>query len=251
MLRDNLRDKNYFDDAIADIDDSISRYITRLREPEKLKPYGRMGGSAGLCRMTMDRLEYCYSRGDAVADSKQDIVNLLKYREMQKHYADELPKEDAHRRVEWEKLDYEAYKKTFTWLAFAVAVGAPKEYFQQLFTLVDNKGLDVLFDRIAVKLGDTDRAIADKTLYPKPYAKLLQAVDAEPAQQPALMKAFMDEWYPACIKHGFHETHEITNNFGYGGYWCFEAALIVNVFNMDDSGFRDHKYYPAALVHSN
>lgn len=249
MLRDNLRNKQYFDDAIADTDDSISRYLTRLSQPEKLKPHGRMGGSAGLCRLIMDRLEYCYSRGDAVADSKQDIVNLLKYREMQKHYADELPEEDAHRRVEWENLSFSTYKKTLTWLAFAVGVGASKEYLQQLFSLVDNKGLDAIFDRVAVKLGDTERPIANKVLYPKPYESLLKAIDAEPAQQLILMNKFMDEWYPACIKHGFHETHEITNNFGYGGYWCFEAALVVKVFNMDDSGFRDHKYYPSALVH--
>lgn len=249
MLRDKIRDESYFDEAIKFTDDYIIEEIEYIQNTTPLKQLAAMNTSIGLCSLILDRLEYCYSRGDAVADSKQDIVNLLKYREMQKHYADELPEEDAHRRVEWENLSFSTYKKTLTWLAFAVGVGASKEYLQQLFSLVDNKGLDAIFDRVAVKLGDTERPIANKVLYPKPYESLLKAIDAEPAQQPILMNKFMDEWYPACIKHGFHETHEITNNFGYGGYWCFEAALVVKVFNMDDSGFRDHKYYPSALVH--
>lgn len=84
--------------------------------------------------------------------------------------------------------------------------------------------------------------------YLKPYELLVKAIDAEPAQQPELMNKFMDAWYPACVKQGFYETHKITNNFGYAGYWCFEAALAVNVFNIDDSGFRDHRYYLADLA---
>jgi len=92
---------------------------------------------------------------------------------------------------------------------------------KKLFQLVDNAGLDILFDRIAVELGDVARPIASKVLYPKPYELILKALDAEPAQQPELMNKFMDAWYPACVKNGFYETHNITNNFGYAGYWCF------------------------------
>ncbi len=62
MLRDKLRNKHYFDEAIADRDESISRYLKRLEQPEKLKPYGRMGGAAGLCQLVFDRIEYRYSR---------------------------------------------------------------------------------------------------------------------------------------------------------------------------------------------
>ena len=75
MLRDALRDKSYFDDAIADTDDSLSRYENRLQHPEKLPPHGRMGGAAGLCRLTLSRLEYSYSRGDALINTKQDLIN--------------------------------------------------------------------------------------------------------------------------------------------------------------------------------
>ena len=249
MLRDSLRDKSYFDEAIADIDDSIARYQKRLAQPEKLVPYGRMGGSAGLCRLILNRMKYCYSRGDTLKNLQHNLVDLLKYREMQNKFADELPPEDADRRVEWERLDFSTYKETFSWISFALAAGASTDYFAKLFKLVDNQGLDTIFDRIAVKLGDTDRPIGTKVLYAKPYQLLLDALEAEKEQQPMLMNKFMDAWYPACVKNGFYDTHNITNNFGYAGYWCFEAALVTLVFKLDDSGYRNHKYYPAALVH--
>jgi hypothetical protein len=249
MLRDSIKDKKYFDDAIADTDQTILRYIQRLQQPEKLSPTGRMGGAAGLCRLTLSRLEYSYSLGNTLISNKQDLIDLLKYRGMQQFFADDLPVQDANRRVEWEKLGFSKYKETLTWLAFAVSTGTNQDYFKTLFELVDNKGLDTLFDRIAIKLGDTDRLVGSKMLYAKPYQLLLDAVDAEGDRQATLMNKFMDAWYPACVKNGFYETHNITNNFGYAGYWCFEAALVTLVFNLDDSGYRNHKYYPAALVH--
>lgn len=249
MLRDKLRDKDYFDEAIKFTDDYISEEIEYINTTNPLKPLAAMKTNAGLCQLALDRLEFCYSRGDNMETLKKDLTNLLKYREMQLHYADLLPKEEAKNRVEWERLGFSTYKEIFSWLAFAVSTGANQDYFKKLFRLVDNAGLDILFDQIAVKLGDTDRLVSTKVLYTKPYQLLLDALEAENEQQSILMNKFMDAWYPACVKNGFYETHNITNNFGYGGYWCFEAALVTLVFKLDDSSYRNHKYYPAALVH--
>ncbi|UUA71071.1 PoNi-like cognate immunity protein [Cellvibrio sp. QJXJ] len=249
MLRDKMRNEEYFNEAIKFTDEYISEEIEYINTTNPLKPLAAMKTSAGLCQITLDRLEFCYSRGDKIEKSKNYLIDLLKYREMQLHYADLLPKEEEKHRVEWERLGFSTYKETFTWLAFAVSAGASQEYLKKLFYLVDNTGLDILFDRIAVKLGDTDRPIGTKVLYAKPYQLLLDALEAKKEQQPMLMNKFMDAWYPACVKNGFYDTHNITNNFGYAGYWCFEAALVTLVFKLDDSGYRNHKYYPAALVH--
>src|SRR5690606_37840520 len=227
MLRDNLRDIEYFNEAILHCEGRIDQYEMRMSKPEQLNPLGRMGASIGLFGFALNLLEFSYSRGDMIETTKKELIRLLKYREMQQYYADALPQEDADRRVEWERLSFSNYKKTLTWLAFAISTGANQDYLKKLFQLVDNAGLDILFDRIAVELGDVARPIASKVLYPKPYELILKALDAEPAQQPELMNKFMDAWYPACVKNGFYETHNITNNFGYAGYWCFEAALVT------------------------
>lgn len=247
-MRDTLKNRNYFDNAIGFIDDRIKQYLNRLAEPERLNPYGRMGGYAGLCRFTLEKLELCYSRGDDLTTLKEDLINLLKYREMQQHFADALPEEDLSRRLQWERLDFSNYRKTLVWLAFATNISVSQDYFIKLLQLVDNKGLDTIYDSIASKLGDNERPIASKILHKAPYKLLLDTINPKPDQQAAQMNNFLDQWYPACAKQGFYETHEITNDYAYYGYWCFEAALAVNVFNIDDSGFRDHRYYPADLV---
>lgn len=249
MLRDQLRDSDYFDSAISHSEKFIAEEIDYLKSSTTIKPLVGLKTSAGLWSDTLDKLEFCYSRGDNLESFRQDIINTLKFREMQKTFADALPREEAKRRVEWERLDFSNYKKALSWLAFSLAVGASKDYLLKLFHLIDNQGLDTLLDRIAVKLGDNNRPVAGKLLHPKPYSHLLDAVDAAPSEQSTLMNQFMDTWYPACAKNGFYDTHNITNNFGYGGYWCFEAALVTLVFKIDDSGYRNHKYYPSALVH--
>jgi hypothetical protein len=249
MLRDSIRNIEYFNDAILHSEDRENQYKVRLSNTNQLNPLGKMGASIGLFGFVLNNLEFSYSKGDAISSYKPNVIKLLKYREMQKFFSDELIEEEQNRRVEWERLSFSNYKKTLNWLAFAVSTGTNQDYFKTLFELVDNKGLDTLFDRIAIKLGDTDRLIGSKVLYAKPYQLLLDPVDADGNQQATLMNKFMDAWYPACVKNGFYETHNITNNFGYSGYWCFEAALVTLVFNLDDTGYRNHKYYPAALVH--
>jgi len=34
----------------------------------------------------------------------------------------------------------------------------------------------------------------------------------------------------------------------YVGYWCFAAAAIVKLKNLDDSSFRDNDYYPKDML---
>lgn len=249
MLRDKRREKKYFDEAITFVNEYISEEIDYLQKTKPLNPLAGMKTSQGLFTLALDKLEYYYSRGDHLDSLIETVNDLLVYREMQKKYADLLPEADVHQRVEWESLDFENYKKTFTWLLFAINAGVSKEHYKKILLLTDNSGLDIIFDRIAIKLGDTERPIASKALHVKPYGLLLDAIDATPDQQALLMNKFMDAWYQACTKNGFYDTHNITNNFGYRGYWCFEAALIVKLYNIDDSSFRDHQYYPAALVH--
>ncbi|WP_428680745.1 PoNe immunity protein domain-containing protein [Photobacterium sanguinicancri] len=31
--------------------------------------------------------------------------------------------------------------------------------------------------------------------------------------------------------------------------WCWESALIVKLYDIDDSSFIDNEYYPKDLVH--
>jgi hypothetical protein len=48
----------------------------------------------------------------------------------------------------------------------------------------------------------------------------------------------------SCYWHGTHTG----NGFGYFGYWCFEAALVTVLWDIDDSSYRHNLVYPKDLV---
>lgn len=71
-------------------------------------------------------------------------------------------------------------------------------------------------------------------------------MDAAPADQPALIKRFLDGWYKKVFKDS--ASYESHAGEGYTGYWSFEAAAVVMLWNIDDTSFREHQYYPDELV---
>ncbi len=48
-----------------------------------------------------------------------------------------------------------------------------QEYYQQVFDLLGNQGLDALFDNVAVKMGDSQREISEALLLKKRFKKTL------------------------------------------------------------------------------
>ena len=247
-MRDSIKPKEYFDDRVSVRLKVICEDKDDLAHLEELNPIGRVGVSYGVVEDTLTLLELRYSRGDAIADMKEDVQQLLTYRRLQAQHADALPEKDQSKRIKWERLTQDRYELFLQWLAFAVGVGMSSAYIQETLKFMDNQGLDALFDRICIQLGDTNRPVADKLLYKKHYAPLLKVLDAEPSERPALMKAFLDGWYKNRKDRPGYDAHTRDND-GYYGYWCYEAALVTRLFNIDDSCYRDHRYYPAALVH--
>ncbi len=114
-----------------------------------------------------------------------------------------------------------------------------------MWVLIGNTGKDKLLDSVAVASGGAKRSIPDQLLY-RHYLPLMEAI-ASPSDRPGLVKKFLDGWYAGCRNVYWHGNHRDVDS-GYMGYWAFEAALVVMLFDIDDAGFRDHEYYPADLV---
>ncbi|GEK49262.1 DUF1911 domain-containing protein [Halomonas pacifica] len=248
MIRDPLKPKDYFDARISFKLECLAEDMEDLAAPEHLDLPARMKVAYGVVDQTLSLLTIRYSRGDEITGMCDEVEQLLTYRKRQKEFADALPDVEQPDRVMWENLTQDSYEQYMQWLAFAAGVGMDQRYFQETLALMDNAGLDALFDRICVQFGDINRPVADTLLYKKHYAPLLKVLDAEPAERPALMKAFLDNWYDNRKGLPGYNLH-LCSPDGYYGYWCFEAALVVKLFDIDDSTFRDHRYYPAALVH--
>jgi len=244
-MRDTIKDRTYFDESVEFRLEWIEEHSNALKVKEDLPSHRKMLYAFRIVNNLLELMHARYSRGDDIKVMREDLQLVLEYREWQKSYADALPVDKQQDRVEWEVL-YEDYTgMMLKWFAFAYCVGMGDTYYHKMLDLTGNKVLDVMFDTIAVKLGDTGRSVGAKLLYPKRFKKLFQVIDAEPCQRPALMQAYLEAWYKLIGSPDYH----LMDTDAYDGYWCWEAALVVKLYDIDDSSFRDHPHYPVDLVH--
>ncbi|WP_024609553.1 PoNe immunity protein domain-containing protein [Pseudoalteromonas sp. TB64] len=245
MLRDKLRDKDYFDENIEFSIETIEEYIDDLKTDQSLTTESKMKFAFGIVSYLVSLMHERYSRGDNLLEFKVHLDMALEYRQWQKHYADALPENEQVERIQWEELHEDDMRRTLIWLAFAYCLDMGQAYYQQVLELIANQGQDGLLDNIAVAMGDTTREVAQSTLFKKRFGKLYKVVEGSPEQRPALVKAYLDAWYKAEGSPDYH----LMDTDAYIGYWCWGAALVVKLYNIDDSSFIDHEYYPKDLVH--
>lgn len=64
------------------------------------------------------------------------------------------------------------------------------------------------------------------------------------------LKIYLEKnWYQNLKGTGSYNLHKQAPKYPiFPGYWAFEVAAIVKIKGLDDSSFRDHKYYPDRLV---
>ena len=245
MLRDKLRDTSYYDEQMNFIDNAIKKRINKLKTVDKFTDEVKMKQSFRIVDYSIELLHQKYSRGDDLAEFKPLLNKVIEYRQWQKDYADALPENEQVERIDWEELYEDDMRRTLIWLAFAYCLNMGQEYYQQVLELIANQGQDGLLDNIAVAMGDTTREVAQSTLFKKRFGKLYKVVLADPEQRPSLVKEYLNAWYKAEGSPDYH----LMDTDAYIGYWCWGAALVVKLYNIDDSSFIDHEYYPKDLVH--
>jgi Domain of unknown function (DUF1911)/Domain of unknown function (DUF1910) len=249
MTRDNLKNKEYYDKWLS-YDSEIIREIQGSIDSNEIPaPYGRVGAASDLRMKARRRCIMRFSRGDALSDFRDDVSSLLIAYEQLRRLCDALPPNEQSYRVQYERLSFDNYLDFFWWLSLATCMNMDEAHLKRVLALVNNAGKDALLDRIAVKLGDHQRVVASELAFPKQYGLLLKALDAPSDEQSKLVKKFLDGWYKGNRnKAPWYDNHE-GEDTGYIGYWCFEAALVVKLFGIDDSTFRTHVHYPVDLVH--
>ncbi|QPI63552.1 PoNe immunity protein domain-containing protein [Vreelandella venusta] len=250
MLRETTRKKKDLDEYLRFFSEALAEDEADILKPDLWPSEGKAMAAAGVFSQAINLIVARYSRGDGLAALRDDLPGLLEQREKLLYYCDALPEEKQENRLMYERLSDGAYIEYCRWLTFAACLGADQVHIDRALELIDNAGVDALFDRIAIALGDSERPVAEGLLYPKPYAPLYEALDAAPAQQGQLIKKFLNSYAKTVYKWGLSFISMPDDDGPYHpGNWCLEAALVVKLFGIDDSDFRDHPLYPAALIH--
>jgi hypothetical protein len=260
MIRDNLPPPDYWDKWIDYYGKRIDERWARSKEPFENSSY-RPQYLFDIAKLNWQLMFECYSRGDSVDSLSQYFPRLLDAWEESVSAGESVftPEQKISRRSWIANLDF--YIISFWLVGFALTLEIPDDQWQRLIKLIGNEGEDILLDRV-IASRDRDRKIGTELRHPKPYKRLLDAIDASPDNQAEKLRLFVENWYreldrppkkggvPAIYDRPYwYGFDEFIEGGAYFGFWCIEAVAAVKAFNLDDSRCAGLKHYPWDLVH--
>ncbi|VWB63684.1 PoNe immunity protein domain-containing protein [Burkholderia metallica] len=259
-MRDKIAPADYWIKRIEYSEKRIEAMLGRIKEPAGDPAY-RPQYVFDLALKHLELILKRYSGGDPIHDLAQYFSGLLDAWEQSVRLGEDVftDEQKALRRSWARNLDF--YIISFWLVGLALMLEIPDDQWRRLIALIGNEGEDVLLDRV-IASRDHDRKIGTELRHPKPYRRLLDAVDAPAAGQAKQLRLFVENWYreldrapkkggvPAIYDkpywYGFDENIE---GGAYFGFWCIEAAAAVKAFNLDDNQCAGLKHYPWDLVH--
>lgn len=213
-----------------------------------------------LAREYWQLIFYRYSRGDAVIELVQYFEPLLNAWEESNRLGEEIfTTEQKKSRRDW-SVNLDHYIVCFWLVGLALALNVENKQWERLLILIANEGNDILLDRI-IASRQHDRIIGTRLCHPKPYARLLKAIDIGSDKQASFLRDFLDHWYVELNRPGTKKMPTMyarpywykfgDENFEGGAYfgrWCVEAVAATKAFGLDDSLCLGHEHYPGDLL---
>ena len=262
MIRDPLCNKDYWDEWVSWADKAISDRLEEIKDPAG-DPNYRPKYILGLSQQNWEQILRRYSRGDPIEGLEAYFQPMLDaWKQAEQLGIDVWTPEQIHIRTTW-AINFDTYHYCFWLIALALLLDIPEDQWLRLVALVGNEGEDILLDRL-IASRSPDRKIGTELCFPKPFARLLAAIDAPPTKQAKLLKAFLEHWYrelgqmpkharvPQQIPHttlGWYNFAKYNLMGGaYFGQWCLEAAAAAKVFGLDDSLCLGHRHYPGDFL---
>lgn len=207
-----------------------------------------------------------YSAGAPVKDLAQFFTDFLDAWQRSNRLSKEVCQEhnlQTCRDWDFSLSNLNHYNWCFWLVGLALSLKVPDEQWERLLALIGGEGEDVLLDRVIARRSP-GRGVGTILLHPKPYSRLLKAVDGPKDRQAALLRDFVDHWYaelkrpapkirkaptiqPFWYVYGDPEKHPLEKG-SYFGRWCIEAVAAVKAFGMDDSRCLGHEHYPGDLL---
>ena len=94
---------------------------------------------------------------------------------------------------------------------------------------------------------DQPKVISDQKGFSKLTRLLSKAIESNNEEAIKLVYKYLNDWYSLNKEMPWYDSHK--RQWGYSGYWCWEAAAVVKVMGLDDASFKEHPHYPYDIVH--
>ncbi|MFW0716000.1 PoNe immunity protein domain-containing protein [Pedobacter sp. N23S346] len=231
--REPLMTVEHFEDRISSRTNHIKEYETELQDFDDLSgPY---------YTLYMDNLKLLtskYSAGFQVDELKDNANQTINWFIKNKQH----PKSDN---VVFDDLDF--YLDYIHLYSLGIIFNIDKKILDTLLNLIGNEGKDALLDQLALYV-QPNREQGNKLQHPKAYQPLFDTIMAPKDDKPKLMQKFLKGWYKSMRKCSWHDIHLSPGKYNFNGYWCWEAAMVTLLYDMDDSSYRDMPFYPKDMV---
>ena len=266
MIRDSLCNMSYWDKWTEYIDSHVRDTLENLKTPAVDLGYEPQY-VANLSQDYYEQIIRRYSRGDPIEKLAVYFAPMLDAWEKSEELGSSVwTPEIKHIRHTW-AVNFDCYHGHFWKITLALLLNIPDDQWQRLTALVGNEGEDILLDRLIAKRSP-NRKIGTTLCFPKPYARLLAAIDAPAGKQSKLLKSFIDHWYREIGQFSkearvpqlspYEKTYwynfalpAYINGGAYFGQWCLEAAAAAKMFDLDDSLCLGHRHYPGDFLRPN
>ncbi len=257
MTRDCLATEFWLDQWIAFRKSSLRLMAEQASVPSKNPAYRPQF----LRDLAVDHLQMilcCYSRGDQPESLKPYFDDILNYLELAENESKSKTEGavDSRREKAAQLESIDQYIQDFWIVSLAVVFDVPEKQWMRVCNVIRTEE-DELLDRFIFQRSP-NRPLGTRLCYPKPYAKLLKAIDAPRSQQARLLCSFLDAWYTELGEvaspagrgtrgPSWHRYHSPMKG-AYFGYWCLEAVAAVKLFQLDDGLCVGHPHYPGDLL---
>jgi hypothetical protein len=191
---------------------------------------------------SLERLIAIYSSGESLETMRAEYNSTLKL--MEEGWHDTVVKFKMGRpQIVYDKYFANHYCYMIWMLSLAILLRVSEREITILKTIIDKGSID---DDLIHFLLQDNFPNPTRNGY-KPFKSLLAKNTDETNKND--VKKYLDKWYQNTNLLTWHNyKSSIETSKYYYGYWCFEAAAIVALLDLDDSSFRENQYYPKDLV---
>jgi hypothetical protein len=246
VLRDPFGPVAFYEQQLRRLSDGIAHFQSDFAEAQS--PKDRAVSSGLMSKDLLRRAVFSFASGSAIADVQ--TATEIALTAVARAFSFRVEVEGLLSFMPFHFSTIPTVLNTYAVFAITACTAPSQNTLDEFFTLVTpGDEPEELFDRLA-RVFAAGRPLAAR--YPKmqclpDWTKPVRAALARPAEaRAAALGVCMKNWpatmRPFGLKTKPKEWHDLFP------YFAFEIALAVCAYDIDDSGFRDHPFYPRELV---
>lgn len=254
-MRDKIKDKKYFDEFIDKLKTSQERRFDKLKS-NKIKNDRISSVKRDMSKNYLKIIFAKYSREDDTNELKSDLQNaIVLFSESWHKNHISIIQSQKNNEDFLNQYSQSAFMHLLDLLSLSILLNISTKDFNLIINFIDkDKVSDFLFEFLISKKIEDREKIKEESYKEffginQKFGTLKEIIQIENKKEAEnKIKFFLENEWLKSFKDDFIYGDPKSKHNTYSGYWCFIAPTIVKIKDLDDSSFRDNKYYPSDLI---